>query len=314
MKKSIILGFLLVIFIASLAFAEDKIVAKVNGKAIYESEVNTIITELLLNNGIAPSSVDFNNPQLVEIKKKILEQLIDREVLAQHSETFTYKGIENDVNKKLDELKSGFKTDKEYKDALQKNNLTEEGLKEKIKKNILVKKHIDSFKDKISINDLEKKNYYDKNKEKFVIKDSVHVKHIVILTGDKRSDDEAKKLIENIYSELQKGANFEDLAKEYSEDGSAKMGGDLGYIAKGKVVPEFEKVAFETEVGKISKPFKSRFGYHILKVLDKKKGKQLSFDEVKEQITKVLFDQKLETIIKTNIDNWKKQDKIERFL
>lgn len=314
MKRSIILGFLLAIFIVSFAFAEDKVAAKVNGKAIYESEVNTVIAELLLKNGIAPSSVDFNNPQLIEIKKKILEQLIDREVLAQHSKTFTYKGIENDVNKKLDELKSGFKTDKEYKDALQKNNLTENELKEKIKKNILVKKQLDSYKSKITVSEQEKKDFYNKNKDKFVIKDSVHVKHIVLLTGDKRSDEEAKKLIDKIYSELQKGANFEDLAKKYSEDGSAKMGGDLGYITRGKVVPEFEKVAFETEVGKISKPFKSQFGYHILKVVDKKKGKKLSYDEVKDQITKILSDQKLETMIKSNIENWKKQDKIERYL
>ncbi|BAI80620.1 conserved hypothetical protein [Deferribacter desulfuricans SSM1] len=314
MKRSIILGFLLAIFIVSFAFAEEKVAAKVNGKAIYESEVNTVIAELLLKNGIAPSSVDFNNPQLVEIKKKILEQLIDREVLAQHSKTFTYKGIENDVNKKLDELKSGFKTDKEYKDALQKNNLTETELKEKIKKNILVKKQLDSYKSKITVSEQEKKDFYNKNKDKFVIKDSVHVKHIVLLTGDKRSDEEAKKLIDKIYSELKKGVNFEDLAKKYSEDGSAKMGGDLGYITRGKVVPEFEKVAFETEVGKISKPFKSQFGYHILKVVDKKKGKKLSYDEVKDQITKILSDQKLETMIKSNIENWKKQDKIERYL
>ncbi|KAA0257374.1 hypothetical protein FHQ18_10020 [Deferribacter autotrophicus] len=314
MVKKVLVSILLLLVTVVFAIAEDKMVAKVNGSPIYESEVNTVFAEILLKNGIAPSSVDFNNPQFKEIKEKILDQLIDREVLAQHSEKFAYKDIEEDINKKLSDLKSSFNNDKEYQDALKRNNLTEQELRNKIRKNILVRKQIDAIKSNIKVTEVEKKEFYNKNINKFKTTDSVHVKHIIILTGEKRSDADAKKLIDEVYNKLNKGESFEELAKKYSEDASAQKGGDLGFITKGKTVPEFEKVAFATETGKISKPFKSQFGYHILKVVENKKGKTLTYEEVKEQIAKLLADNKLEETIQNKIKEWRKSDKIEKYL
>ncbi|WP_423326344.1 peptidylprolyl isomerase [Deferribacter abyssi] len=314
MKKVLFLVFLLLMIAASLVMAENKIIAKVNGSPIYESEVNAVFAEILLKNGIAPNSVDFNNPQFREIKEKIVDQLIDREVLAQHSEKFSYKNIEKDIKTKLSELKSSFNNEKEFQDALKRNNLTEQELKNKIRKNILVRKQIDAIKSNIKVTEVEKKEFYNKNINKFKTPDSVHVKHIIILTGKKRSDIDAKKLINEIYNKINKGESFEDLAKKYSEDASAQNGGDLGFITKGKTVPEFEKIAFTTKTGKVSKPFKSKFGYHILKVIENKKGKTLTYEEVKKQISQLIVDNKLENIIKDKIRKWRKNDKIEKYL
>ena len=105
--------------------------------------------------------------------------------------------------------------------------------------------------------------------------DEVRARHILV-----ESEDEAKQLVE----ELKKGGDFAELAKKKSKDPGASDGGDLGYFTKEQMVPEFSKVAFEMEPGKISDPVKSQFGWHVIKVEDKRKRKPPTFEQVKPQI------------------------------
>jgi peptidyl-prolyl cis-trans isomerase C len=105
--------------------------------------------------------------------------------------------------------------------------------------------------------------------------EEVRARHILV-----ESEDEAKQLAD----ELKKGGDFADLAKKKSKDPGASDGGDLGYFTKEQMVPEFSKVAFELETGKISDPVKSQFGWHVIKVEDKRKRKPPEFEQVKPQI------------------------------
>jgi peptidyl-prolyl cis-trans isomerase C len=103
----------------------------------------------------------------------------------------------------------------------------------------------------------------------------VHARHILVPT-----EEEAKK----IEDQLKKGADFAELAKKESKDPGASDGGDLGFFTKEQMVPEFSKVAFELEPGKISDPVKTQFGWHIIKVEEKRARKAPDFDQVKPQI------------------------------
>jgi peptidyl-prolyl cis-trans isomerase C len=105
--------------------------------------------------------------------------------------------------------------------------------------------------------------------------EEVRARHILV-----ESEDEAKQVVE----ELKKGGDFAELAKKKSKDPGASDGGDLGYFTKEQMVPEFSNVAFSLEAGKISDPVKSQFGWHIIKVEDKRKKKAPDFDTVKPQI------------------------------
>jgi peptidyl-prolyl cis-trans isomerase C len=105
--------------------------------------------------------------------------------------------------------------------------------------------------------------------------EEVRARHILV-----ESEDEAKQLAD----ELKKGGDFAELAKKKSKDPGASDGGDLGYFTKEQMVPEFSKVAFELEPGKISDPVKSQFGWHVIKVEDKRKRKPPEFEQVKPQI------------------------------
>jgi peptidyl-prolyl cis-trans isomerase C len=119
-----------------------------------------------------------------------------------------------------------------------------------------------------------KKVYEDASKQ-ITGEQEVHARHILVET-----EDDAKA----VEDELKKGADFAELAKKKSKDPGASDGGDLGFFTKDQMVPEFSAVAFALEPGKISDPVKSQFGWHVIKVEEKRNRKAPDFDQVKGQI------------------------------
>jgi peptidyl-prolyl cis-trans isomerase D len=145
------------------------------------------------------------------------------------------------------------------------------------------------------------RSYYDQHRDEFRVPEQVNVRHILIKTPppgpdgkvDQKAVDAARTKAEDILKQLKAGANFEALAKKYSEDpGSAKNGGSLGWIGRGRTVPEFEKVAFSLPKGGTSELVKSSYGFHIIHVDDKQEAHTKSLDEVKGQIEPLIKQQK----------------------
>ncbi len=101
------------------------------------------------------------------------------------------------------------------------------------------------------------------------------------------------------------------MAKQVSQDGTAQRGGDLGYFSRGQMVPEFEKAAFSLEKGKVSQVVETKFGYHLIKLEDKKEARTLGFQEVEPKIAEFLRQKKGEEQLKAYVDNLKSQAKIE---
>ncbi len=131
------------------------------------------------------------------------------------------------------------------------------------------------------LTDADVRARYDKEIAAMPAQNEVRARHILVKT-----DEEAKDVIKK----LDGGAKFEDLAKEKSSDGSAGEGGDLGYFGPGQMVPEFEKQAFTLEVGQYTKePVKTQFGFHVIKVEDKRAKQPPAFDQVKAQVRDVLL-------------------------
>src|SRR5579883_2378350 len=139
-----------------------------------------------------------------------------------------------------------------------------------------------------AVTDDELNAVYKQNIQQYQVPNRVHAEHILLMTVGKTDAEvtEIKKKAEDILAQAKKkGANFEDLAKKYSEDpGSKTKGGDLGWIVQGQTVPEFEKAAFSLNKGEISDLIKTQYGFHIIKILDKETAHTKSFDEVKDSI------------------------------
>jgi peptidyl-prolyl cis-trans isomerase D len=155
---------------------------------------------------------------------------------------------------------------------------------------------LNSTRQNTGVTDDDLKTAYQANIQQFQVPNRVHVQHILLNTVGKTDAevDEIKKKAEDILTQSKKkGANFEELAKKYSEDpGSKTKGGDIGWIVQGQTVPEFEKTAFGLNKGDVSDLVKTQYGFHIIKVLDKESAHTKTLDEVKEQIRPTILLQK----------------------
>ncbi|MGC2064448.1 MAG: peptidylprolyl isomerase [Thermodesulfovibrionales bacterium] len=185
-------------------------------------------------------------------KEKFVEELVKKEMLYQEA-----------VKKGLDKSADFMKKVEEFKKLTLVSELLEKEIMAKAK-----------------VSDQEAKEYYEKHKEEFVTTSQIKASHILVKT-----EEEAVKVL----ARLKKGEKFEEIAKKESLDkGSAKSGGDLGYFARGQMVPEFEKAAAELKPGEISRPVKSNYGFHIIKVTDKKMGPAIEYDRIKDLISQKL--------------------------
>jgi len=160
------------------------------------------------------------------------------------------------------------------------------------------------------------RTYYDQHRDQYRKPEQVKVSHILIKTPlpgpdgkvDEKGVAEARHRAEDLLQQLKSGAKLEDLAKKYSEDtGSAKQGGSLGWIGKGQTVPEFEKTAFSLSKGQMSDLVKSSYGFHIIRVDDKREAHVRTLDEVKPEIEPVIKHQKGQQIAQKKADALMKQ-------
>jgi peptidyl-prolyl cis-trans isomerase D len=167
---------------------------------------------------------------------------------------------------------------------------------------------------KITPDDL--RAYYNQHRDQYHVPEQVKVSHILIKTPlpgpdgkvDEKGAAEAQRRAEDLLKQVKGGANFEDLAKKYSEDpGSAKQNGSLGWIGKGQTVPEFEKTAFSLPKGPISDLVKSSYGFHIIRVDDKQDAHTKTLDEVKDTIEPVLRHQQGQQIAQKKAEDLLKQ-------
>lgn len=155
---------------------------------------------------------------------------------------------------------------------------------EKARKEILAQVAVNSILKGVEVTAEEVQAYYDNNLEQFKEGESAQAKHILV-------DSEEKAL--EIMDSITKGdVAFEDAAKEFSSCPSNAQGGDLGEFGRGQMVPEFDQVAFEAEIGKVVGPVKTQFGYHLIKVENRKDASVMAFDEVKSYIEGTLLQQK----------------------
>lgn len=155
--------------------------------------------------------------------------------------------------------------------------------------------------------DIEK--FYAKNKAQFQIPEQVRAAHIVKHPGAQHNEQEAMSIMQEVDAKIKNGQSFEALVQEYSD--CADRGGDLGYFAKGQMVEEFEDVAFNLPVGKISDVFHTRFGFHILKIYDRKPASVQPLDKVKDQIVAELKDDMRRKKIDSFVDQLKEKADIK---
>ena len=145
----------------------------------------------------------------------------------------------------------------------------------------------------------------------------IHASHILVKvepTAAKKEKAKARKRIQKIEKKLKKGEDFGVLAKKYSEGPSATKGGDLGFFGRGQMVKPFEEAAFALSPGKVSGIVETKFGYHLIKVTDKKPATAIAFDKVKDKLKNDLKQKSIREKVDKYVKQLKDKAKVERFL
>jgi peptidyl-prolyl cis-trans isomerase D len=151
------------------------------------------------------------------------------------------------------------------------------------------------LRDTTQVSDEDLRAYYNSHIDQYKVENRAHVEHILFKTIGKTDAEiaEIRQKAEDVLKKAKSGANFEDLAKKYSEDDATKAkGGDLGWIVEKQTVPEFEQAAFSVPKGSVSDLVKTQYGFHIIKVLDRETAHTKPFEEVRSTIVPILTDQK----------------------
>lgn len=225
----------------------------------------------------------------------IIEALIDQKIVEAEIKKEDVKVSDEEIDAEVERFVAETGGEEAFQNALAQKGLTIDDFKKDVVQFLSIRKLMEP---RVEVTDAEVKEHFEENKMMYNTDEEVEARHILV-------DDE--KLANDLYEQLNDGADFAELAQEHSKDGSAVEGGNLGFFPRGQMVPEFEEKAFTQEVGVISEPVKSEFGYHIIETLDKKEEKEAVFEEHIEEIKDQLFENKMQTEYAMWLDE-KRQD------
>ena len=302
------------------------IVARVNGSDISAKHIKFQFVQVLKK-----SQAPFTSAQKEKIVRKVIDKEVVKELMYQEGQKLNLVADPKFVETELQALKSAYKNENDFKEALIERDITEEDLKKSIEVDsqaqIILKQQV---KGMVGINDALVEKYYSDNKENFRRPIAYRVSHVLImpfppeLIKNSKIEDlqqrkeelrkKAREKILEVQKELKSGVDIAELAKKYSHDEStSKNGGDLGFFYAEAVEKAFTDAVAKLEVGEISGVVETKFGFHLIKLTETKPGEYAPFSDMKEAIQEHLFMEGARDRVSDYIASLRKKAKIEIF-
>jgi len=303
-----------------------KLVARVNGVDI-DSKYIEFRLSLIIKTVKRPLTVK----EKTSIVKNLIEKEVVRELVNQQGKKEKLKVDNELIKKELKLLQEKYPSEKEFKNALAARNTSLEEIKKSMQTDFNARQLLNAhIKGKINISDEEVKKYYEDNKSKFHRPEAYHTRHILAAyfpteALKNQTIEELKKnkeyfaqmaeqKIEKVIEELKNGADFEKLAKARSDDESSREnGGDLDFMYKGVFEASFDKAVGKLKSGETSGKVRTRFGFHVIQLIEKKPAEIAPFEEIKTGIQKYLFLEEAKKHVANYVENLKQNAKIETF-
>jgi foldase protein PrsA len=307
-KTALIIIPLLVLALAAGSFAgcakkdddTSKQLASVNNVKVSENQLNTRVSIFKIFYGPSIDTAD--------ARSKILDQLIEEEVILQEATKQKVKPtadeVKNEFSGFMEQLVAQYGDKEKTNTELKGLKLTEADLQVFIERYLVIQGLYTKVTEKVTVPDSEIQKYYDDNKAEFLEEENVRVRHILLKTKE-----EAQKLL----PQLQKGADFADLAKKNSIDpGSKDQGGELPRFGRGEMYEEFEAAAFALQVGKLSGVVQTPAGFHIIKMEERFPERQQLLAEVKDQIKDSMLEERRSEAFEKYVAELKAKAKVNK--
>jgi parvulin-like peptidyl-prolyl isomerase len=279
----------------------------VNGEKIEDSAIRQEVEKLRpdYERVFADQKIEEREAQLLEWSR---ENMIEKVLINQEAQKNGDKIPPENILAALKKLKEQYDDQEQLYNELKVEN--DEQIKEEIEKQMKVEQRLlQVCKNLPKPSQAAIRKYYEENQEQFKSGERLRVAHIVKYVNWQTDEQTAYEAISQAYEELKNGASFEAVVDKYTD--CADSGGDLGFVAKGQMVEEFEDVVFNLGAGQVSDIFRTRFGFHIAKVYAREPATVAAFEEVKGRITELVKKQMHSEAIDNFIDGLKSEAKIE---
>jgi len=275
----------------------QKVLLTVDGTEIKEADVRERFMARFAQQfqGMPPEQQAAVQPQ---IEQMIMTELISKTLLLNAANKDGFKASKEDVDKSLEEIKKSLPEGATLEQFAASAGLSLDHIRSQMADDMKIRQLIEKVTSEIAKPDeAEVKKNFEENPDKFKQDESIHASHILVSTQgitDEAELAKKKATAESLHAQLveKKGENFAELARAHSDCPSKAQGGDLGEFGRGQMVPEFEKAAFSQEVGAIGDTIQTKFGYHIIKVTEKKEAKEVVFADVQEKLAETLLEER----------------------
>ncbi len=281
-------------------------------RAFLQAQVDTLINQRGMNYGGITQPDAYK-----QIQREAVEQLIAQALLWQEAQRREFVADDEMVDARLEQIKGEFDSPLAFQFKIEEGGFTETSYREDVKRKLSVQRMIaDGIVPEISVSDEEVENFYNTNPEKMQRPPEVHARHILITpeSNEPAAIEAARQEIDAILAEIRAGADFLKLATERSQAPSAPKGGDLGFFGRGQMVPPFEKAAFALQPGEVSEVVQTQFGYHIIRLEDRRGGETAPLEEATDSIRAYLTQQRLQTEVETLVATLRDEGDVEIFL
>lgn len=292
----------------------DAPAVKINDQIITRGQLDAEVSRLLsmAQQRLPPERIEQIKPRLIQ---QALDGLLLKTLLLQAVEAENVVVTDEEMAEAKDKFANSLPEGMSLETVLAMQNWTEEEFERNLRTDLAINKLLETHvKDTTEPTDKELQEYYDENLEQFDAPESVSARHILIATAQSDTEEqkaEKKAKAEEIRQKLLDGADFAELAKEYSDCPSKARGGDLGTFYRGQMVQAFEEAAFQQQPKEIGPVVETPFGYHIIEVLEHQQARKIGLEEVKERLAKGLFSQKRQRAAQEYVTQLRNKAQIE---
>jgi len=288
----------------------ERIIARVNNEIItqrkYDEEQDNLRRQLTEQYSGAELQAQFK-----EQSKNLLRDLIDQSLMVQKAKDLDIN-VETDVIKQLDDIrkKNNLGTLEDLETEIGKQGLNYEDYKDQIRRNLLMREVIGrEVGSRIQLSRDDARKYYEAHKKEFQSPGLVRLGQILVST-EKRKPEEAEKRANDAFAELKAGQRFAEIAKKYSDGPSAEQGGDVGFMKEGSLAPDVAAVVAKLDLNEFSNPMQTKYGYIILKILERYSSGIPKFEEVEQRVNEVLYDQRMQPDLRDYMKRLRKESYI----
>lgn len=293
------------IFAAALAFcavclpaaaqeigSANKILVVVNDEVITQGDLDTALNSVVaeLKNEYSGAELD---AKVEEAKREYLNQMIEDKLILQEAKKLGVIVADDEVDERLKEIKSKFPSEEIFYSEVQRAGISTEVLKNRYRENIMMGKLVNhEVREKVVVTPSEIEAYYKEHSEELKAPAAVHLRGIMLRFDGQNDEAAVRQKADDIIRLIKEGRDFGELAKLYSQGLKAEEGGELGFVEKGQMRENFDKVIFNMKDGEVSAPLKADTGYFIFKVEEKRESYTRSLSEAREDIENIIFREK----------------------